>query len=237
MRLGDDRAPFRRVVVRGRWAGGRTGGGSGHSPRSLANCQCGFWLGGRPRASGLFSGPAACERSDLDLTPTGRGSPLTPFPFSLPLRPRPRPGPFYSSYSESACQSVSLSGSRGGRLDGSDTTGRQKIENAGTNSPFLLLPLRSMIFRNTIWGRFFQHDTRMRMRCCKKSLPFERSSLERRLQVSPFHPPNFTSASHSHRRSVHSIHSISGVGQNQKSKQKWLRHPIFPECDNRVSWE
>ena len=222
--------------------GGRAGGGgSGHSPRSLANCQCGFWLGGRPRASWLVSlstaGPAACERSDLDLTPTGRGSPLTPFPFSLPLRPRPARVHFIlPTVSRPVSQSVSLSGSRGGRLDGSDTTGRQKIENAGTNSPFLLLPLRSMIFRNTIWGRFFQHDTRMRMRCCKKvsHLKGRPSNAACKSPLSSFHPPNFTSAL---RRSVHSIHSISGVGQNQKSKQKWLRHPIFPECDNRVSWE
>ena len=134
----------------GRWAGGRKGGGCGYSPRSLANCQCGFWLGGRPRASGQFSlstaSPAAYERSELDLTPAGRGSPLTPFPFSLPLRP----GPFYSSYSESACQSVSAA-----RGEGLMDQTRQAEDRKRRNELALLLPLRSMIFRDTISGRFF----------------------------------------------------------------------------------
>ena len=102
MRLGDDRSPFRRSMVGG--AGVRVvWPRTDTPPRSLAHCQCGFWLGGRfPNSPPAATERAAYERSDLDLTLAGRGSPLTPFPNSLPLRPplslSLSPGPFYSPY-------------------------------------------------------------------------------------------------------------------------------------------
>ena len=169
-------------------------------------------LVGRTGASGQFSlsigNPATYERSDLALMLDGRG----PHSLHSPIH-------FPSARVNFILPTVKWAGRQ---CEGEERMIDQTRQ-AEDRKRLTPEPTRSFFCRLRFWVVFL-FCWRMMQMSPKVFILNDRYFNAATCKVFPIRPQ----ISHLCSRP---FHSISGLGQNQMLGQKWLRHPIFPECD------